>query len=127
MHDIITSLIDLALYSLDLLIHLDAFLATIVNILLDLVELALKVTNYLRLVPQSVFMVSLAVLDLPLEASDASSQVHDNLRKELEFTLSRLMALDLLSICIDNSIASVLWSNSTNHAGLSRSLLDAHS
>jgi hypothetical protein len=72
-------------------------------------------------------MVSLAVLDLPLEASNSSGKVHNNLRKELEFTLSRLMALDLLSICIDNSIASVLWSNSTNHACLSRSLLNTHS
>lgn len=46
-HDIIAALIDLALHSLDLLIHLDAFLATIVNILLDLVELSLKVSNNL--------------------------------------------------------------------------------
>ncbi len=46
-HDIIAALIDLALHSLDLLINLDAFLAPIVNILLDLVELSLKVTNNL--------------------------------------------------------------------------------
>lgn len=64
-------LLELSLDALDLFIHVDALITSVMDGFLHRVKVALKVTNYLGLIPQSIFMVSLAVLGLTLKAPDS--------------------------------------------------------
>jgi hypothetical protein len=52
-------------------------------------------------------MLSLLSADLVLKTASASLQVVEDLLKDLEVALPRLMILDLLSVGVDNAVAGV--------------------
>lgn len=54
-------------------------------------------------------MVSLLAGDVVLEESGAPLQVVDDLLQDLEVALSRLLALNLLPICVDDAVAGLIW------------------
>jgi hypothetical protein len=55
-------------------------------------------------------VVSLLASDIVLEDSGAPLQVVDNLLQDLEVTLSRLVALNLLPIGVDDAVAGLIRS-----------------
>jgi hypothetical protein len=108
------SLFNLALDPLDLLINCDALITSIVDVLFNRLKIALEVADDLSLIPQSVLVVSLAVLDLPLEASDSSAEVLDHLLQELVIAFSGLVILNLISVRVNNAVSGVISARAGN-------------
>jgi len=98
MDNVSALLLKLSLHSLDLLIYVDAFITSVMDGLLHRVKIALEISDDFGLVPQSVLVVSLAVLSLTLETPDSAIQVQDDLLEYLEVALTGLMILDLLTV-----------------------------
>lgn len=103
--------VDLTLDSLDLFKDVNAFIAFIMNSLLQASKITLKILDGSILVHEALFVVAMADLDVIFEATDASLEVVDDLRKELVVSFTGLMVLDLFAVSANYSISGVLPSN----------------
>ena len=103
------SVLNLTFHLLGLLMNGNPFVLAVLDLLLVLLEVALEDLNGLLLITDSVLVVSLLAGDVVLEDSGAPLQVVDNLLQDLEVTLSRLVALNLLPIGVDDAVAGLIW------------------
>lgn len=110
MGDLSKTVVDLALEGLDLLVYLDSLLSSVVDLLLQALQFTLQVSNYFVLFPDAVLMISHALTHLSLDSAGASLQIADCLLKGLVVPLAGLVVLDLVSVGLDDTVASVLGS-----------------
>ena len=102
------SVLDLTLHLLGLLMDGNPLVLAVLDLFLVLLEIALEDLNGLLLVTDPVLVVSLLAGDVVLEDSGAPLQVVDDLLQDLEVTLSRLVALYLLPIGVDDAVAGLI-------------------
>lgn len=111
MSDLRAPVFNLALNVLDLLIDLDAFIPTVVDALLQRLQVALKMTDGLTLISQAVLMVSLTLANLILRSSNSSLEIADYLLQDLVVAFPELMVLDFFSIGVYDAISRVVSRN----------------
>lgn len=109
MRNVSATLLDVSLNNLDLLINLNSFISTVVDVLLYRIEVALEMSDSLVLVTEPLFMVSLASANLPFKGSDTSLQLCDHILQRLKVTLKDWSVLYLLSITADNAVSGVTF------------------
>ena len=102
------SVLDLTFHLLGLLMNGNPLILAVLDLFLVLLEVALEDLNGLLLVTDPVLVVSLLASDVILEDSGAPLQVVDDLLQDLEVTLSRLVALYLLPIGVDDAVAGLI-------------------
>ena len=104
------SVLDLTFQLLGLLMNGNPLVLAVLDLFFVLLEVALEDLNSLLLITDPVLVVSLLAGDVVLEDSGAPLQVVDDLLQDLEVTLSRLVALYLLPIGVDDAVAGLIWS-----------------
>ena len=104
------SVLDLTFHLQGLLMNGNPLVLAVLDLFLVLLEVTLEDLNGLLLITDPVLVVSLLASDIVLEDSGAPLQVVDNLLQDLEVTLSRLLALNLLPIGVDDAVAGLIRS-----------------
>ena len=92
---------------LGLIVDRDTLVLSVFDLLLCRFKVSLQDLHSFLLITDPVFVLSLLSADLVLKATSASLQVVEDLLKDLEVALPRLMILDLLSVGVDNAVAGV--------------------
>jgi len=101
------ALIDVSLDNLDLLVYLNSFIATVMDVLFYCVKVALEVTDCLALVAKSLFMVSLASANLPFKGPDTSLQLCYHVLQGLKVTFTDLVVFNLLSVSAYYAVSGI--------------------
>ncbi len=104
------SVLNLTFHLLGLFMNGNTLVLAVLDLFFVLLEVALEDPNGLLLITDPVFVVSLLASDVVLKDSGAPLQVVDYLLQDLEVTLSRLVALYLLPIGVDDAVAGLIWS-----------------
>ena len=108
MSDFLVTVINSALDSLYLVKHLDPLSLIILNGSLHLLEIATQIVDNFILLTDAVLMISLAGAYFVFEASYLSLQVCDHFLEDLEVSLTCLVILDFFTVCVDNTVSSVV-------------------
>jgi hypothetical protein len=103
------SVLNLTFHLLGLFMNGNPLVLAVLDLFLVLLEVTLEDLNGLLLITDPVLVVSLLAGDVVLEDSGAPLQVVDDLLQDLEVTLSRLVALNLLPIGVDDAVAGLIW------------------
>lgn len=72
-------------------------------------------------------MIALAGADFVFEASNLSLQVCNNFLKDLEVSLTCLVILDLFTVCVNNTVSSIVRGGSSSGRCLKSAVSQAHS
>jgi hypothetical protein len=107
--DLLVSIIDGTLDSLNLVKDLDSLSLVVLDGTFNLVQISAQVINHFTLVSQTVLVITLARTDFILKAPYLPLKVCDNLMKNFEVSFTCLVILDLLTVCGDNTIADFIW------------------
>ncbi len=108
MSNFLVTVINCAFDSLDLVKHLDPFSLIILNGSLDLFQIPTQIVDNFILLTDAVLMITLARADFVFEPSYLSLQVCDDFLEDLEISLTCLVILDFLTVCVDNTVSSIV-------------------
>lgn len=103
------TLLDVSFNNLDLIVNLNSFISTVVDVLLHRIEVALEMSDCLVLVTESLFMISLASANLSFKGSNTSLQLCDHILQTLKVTLKYRCILYLLAITANNAVSCVTF------------------